>query len=449
MIHRRVVWGGLPLLLFGAIGGCRSKLTPPAPTPVPSALAIVEAGAPPTTLRQRPKTQAELPTTSEEIWLANLEGQIGELTRLTKESPSLVSNLQRLSATRHTRGRFRGDPDEIQRGIDDASTCITREPTNANCFLMRAEQEQSLHRFPKSRADIAEAKRLGGDATRIGDLETELDWNDGKYETAIAAIRAARRARPSSGAWLREAQLEHDLGDDDASDAAFEKAEDLVTDTAPFAVAHLDLQRGIQKVSRGQLEAACTFFREASSRMPSFVAANEHLAETLHWLGKDDEAIAIYEKVVKASDDPEFAHALAELYRGKGKEKEADARALADKAKRGYEQLLTKYPEAMYWHASEFYASIGEPKKALELLRKNLVLRPNSTSYVALARAELANEHGAEAKKAIDAALAMPVVSASLFWTAARVYRSTDAAKADAFAARAKKLNPRIDAADE
>jgi hypothetical protein len=66
---------------------------------------------------------------------------------------------------------------------------------------------------------------------------------------------------------------------------------------------------------------------------------------------------------------------------------------------------------------------------------------------VALARAELANGRTADAKTAIDKALAMPIRSASLFWTASRIYRSAgDVASADAFRDRAKRLNARIDA---
>lgn len=389
---------------------------------------------------------ASITTTSEEIYLSNLEGQIHELERLSKEAPSNTSLLPRLAAARYTLARFHNDPDELQAAIDVLDACLKAMPDDVMCLLARAEQEQSLHRFPQARADVEKAKKLGGDATRIADLEAELDFNDGKYERAIAAIRKARAERPSSPTWMREAQLEHDLGDDAKSDAAFDQAEKEISDTSPLPVAHLEMQRGIQNVARGKLEGAVAYFRRAVARMPSFVAANEHLAETLRWLGKKDEAIAIYENVVKLSNDPEFAHALAELYRAAGRE--ADAKPLEEKARAGYERLLAKFPEAMYWHGSEFFASVGDTKRSLELLRKNLVLRPNSTSYVALARAEHAAKNDGAARKAIDAALAMPIVSASLFWTAHEIYlRSADAAdkaKAPGFAERAKTLNPRI-----
>jgi tetratricopeptide (TPR) repeat protein len=404
-----------------------------------------------------PRSNADLPTTDEGIYLANLEGQIKELERLVKERPEITSNVQRLAAAIHTRGRFRNDPKEMASAIAILSDCIKKDQGNAICFLMRAEQEQSLHKFKEARSDLQRVRLIYDDSgaasgislTRVTDLETELDWNDGLYEKAIPAIRKARKERPSNATWLRDAQLRNDLGaSQDEIDQAFEAAEDEISDTAPLQVAHLNLQRGIQRVGRGDLEKACEFFREAERRMPTYVAAIEHLAETLHMMGgHDDEAITLYEKVVTLSSDPEFAHALGDLYVAHDRKKEGEE--LQAKAKTGYEALLKEFPEAMYWHASEFYMSTGDKKRALGLLEKNLTLRPNSTSYVALAKAQLANDQPKEAKSSIDKALAMPLKSATLFFTASKIEKqSGDTAAAETHLTQAKALNPRIEKDD-
>jgi hypothetical protein len=133
----------------------------------------------------------------------------------------------------------------------------------------------------------------------------------------------------------------------------------------------------------------------------------------------------------------DLLHALAELYALRGRA--TDARELDAKARTGYEALVQRYPDAMYWHASEFYSATGDKAKALDLLQKNATLLPNSTSFVALARAELASGRRTEARVSIDKALAMPLVSASLFHTASRVY---EGAAADQFLARATARNP-------
>lgn len=435
----------LASLFASGCDGCGGRERKPKPTTSGRTARHADGSAPAAKpLRLKPRSMEELPTTAADIYLLNLDGQIEELTRLMKESPPTPVHLRLSSSLHYTRGRFRGDLDEIQLAIDTTAQCVKLEPESPDGYVIRAEQEQSLHRFKEARADIDRAKELGVDAARVTDLETELAWNAGQYSVAIPAIRDARIKRPSTGSWMREAMLEHDLGNEANVDAAFEAAEDLIVDTNPLPVAHLDVQRGILKTQIGKLEEAIVFFREAIARVPTYVAANEHLAETLHQLGRDDEATKIYEGIVAISSDPEFMHALAALYAAHGQPDKA--RALDARATAGYDLLLKKYPEAMYWHASEFYLETGNPAKAVDLLRRNLELRPNSTSLTALARAELANKQASEAKVSIDKALAMPLKNAELFFTASKIYEATgDATAGASYLARAKALNPRVD----
>jgi tetratricopeptide (TPR) repeat protein len=434
------------LIVVLVLSGCHEdeKAPQPAASAAPSTAAQPVPPATPAPLRGKPRTQAELATTSAEIYLGNLDGQVDAMDKIVKRDPKSTAKLGMLSGAHYVRGKHRGDLDEIQQAIDITSSAIKLEPGSAPIYIARADQEQSLHRFPEARADIEKAKTLGATGEDVAAVVQELDWNDGKYDAAIAAIRAAS-TRKSLYTLAREAQLHHDLGEQDAADREFEEAEDLLRDTSPIPLAWINVQRGLHKMKTGKFEDAILFYREAVARIPSFVMANEHLAEALHLVGKDDEAIAIYEDVTKRSPDPEFMGALAALYREKGKAKEADA--LKAKATARYGELLAKYPQAMYWHASEFFMSEGaNPKKALELLTKNLALRPNSVSYVALARAQLANKDPKSAQASIDKALAMPIKSAELYWTAARVYASVgDPAKASDFSAKAKAFNPLIE----
>ena len=108
-------------------------------------------------LRGKPRTMEELPTTSADIFFGNLDGQVEEITRLSKGAPPAGLRLRLASGLHYTRGRFRGDLDEIQLGIDQLTKCIELEPETPDCVIMRAEQEQSLHRFPAARADVERA----------------------------------------------------------------------------------------------------------------------------------------------------------------------------------------------------------------------------------------------------------------------------------------------------
>ena len=373
-----------------------------------------------------------------------MQGMVPETARMWKLVPGDASRCRIASGERYGLGKFEGDLDAMQAGIDIATKCIALKPDDPGGYLGRAGEEQSLHRFAQARADLEKARTLKATADQITPIETELDWNDGKYAVAMPAILAALSQHASMMTVARVAQLDHDLGKMSDADRLFEQAEDLLPDANPVPLAWLYMQRGMHLVKIGKLEDAVTFFRAAIDRIPN-VAEREHLAEALHWLGQDDEAQGIYEDIVKTSRDPEFMGALAAIYRGRGRAKDADA--LRAKATARYAELAAQYPEAMYWHASEYFMGEGsDPKKALALLQKNLVLRPNSTSYVALARAQLATGDAAGARVSVEKAIAMPLVSAELYWTAARVYAAAgDAMRRDDFAAKAKALNPIIE----
>jgi tetratricopeptide (TPR) repeat protein len=397
--------------------------------------------------RNKPKTSRQLATTSEAIYLGNLEGDVEAYTARVKKHPDSAEDFASLSAALYTRGRFRGSSGEVADAVEQAGAAARLLPRDPKYLLLRAEEEQSLHRFAAARADLEKAKALNADPERVASIAMGLDWNEGRYDIAIPAIRKARLDHPSRTTWAREAALEHDLGRELEADLAYEKAEDRAEDPDPLVLAHLNVQRGVQKMETGHLPEAVAFFREAVARMPSYVAANEHLAEALVATGADSEATHLYETIVERSDDPEFAYALARRYAARGESDKANR--LTAQARSRYEEWLKTYPEAMYWHASEFFLAVGDVRQAVELLEKNVKLRPNSVSYTALARAQLADGRWQDAKVAIDRALAMPVVSALLFWTAARVYaRAGDSERAAEYRRRAERINARI-ASDE
>src|SRR5262245_16262931 len=51
--------------------------------------------------RHKPKSAKELPTTSADIWLENLDGTISELERLVAAKPEILQNVQKLAGAHH------------------------------------------------------------------------------------------------------------------------------------------------------------------------------------------------------------------------------------------------------------------------------------------------------------------------------------------------------------
>jgi tetratricopeptide (TPR) repeat protein len=374
------------------------------------ALGAISSDVPaaPRPLRMAPLGQDRRPTTAGTIFLGNLESQLGWVQKEVEREPDSVHAQRMLASLLATRGKYRGDIEQIQEALDAVDTCLEIEPNNADLWLERAGHAQALHRFAEARDDVEHAVALGARGRNVDDLVQELDWNDGNYVAAIASIRGARS---SFAALARVAQLEHDLGNMEAADRAFEAAEDRMADVSPLPLAWLYVERGRHELDRGETARAVAFLREAVARAPGYIPAEEHLAEALNGLGHTDEAIARYRNIVERSPDPEFMGALAALLREAGNTKEADR--LAARARAGYEELLRRWPEAMYWHAAEFFLGEGkDPKRALALLEKNIAVRPNGESWAALARAQRANGDERAARFSMDMARATPIAFA-------------------------------------
>jgi len=326
-------------------------------------------------------------TTGGWVAMRNLEADLLDAERRVLDEPGSARAELRRSNLVYMRARVTGDLDEMARAIALTDACVGRHPTSAEARLLRAVQLQTLHRFDDARADLRRARQLGADAQKIATLERELDWNAGVVGPAARAIRAEAASRPTSASLTRLARLEHDLGRYDAADALYARALSMIEGKDPIPVAMLEVQRGMNLSDAGRLAEAAEIFRNASARLPRYTAAREHLAETLHRLGRTDEATSLYEEITRTSTDPEFMGALASLYRERGRTREADA--LRARATARYDELLAKYPDAMAWHAAEYFAGEGgAPARALALLRRNAELRPNAESLEALARHE-------------------------------------------------------------
>jgi tetratricopeptide (TPR) repeat protein len=421
--------------------GCNSKTTGAEPTEAPARTPIVTAARPASDLLlDRPRTAVELPTTNAEVFVGNLHARLDAGRTAWKRSGSPLDALMLVGPVASS-GKLDGDLDRIREAVDIATLALKKSPNERALLLARADANAALHRFGAALTDAKRAHAISKSAESDAML-ADLAWNLGDYASAIAGIRSAAET-PSFSTLVRLAQLELELGNLDAADQAFARAETLVKDVSPVPVAWLNVQRGLSCLHTGRFEHAELFYREAVARMPRYPLAVEHLAEIEALLGKRDLAAARYRQVVAQTNNPELMGALAGVLDELGDA--AGARDLRSRAAKRYSALLRSHPEAMYWHAADFHLEQGDPERARSLLEKNARLRPNATSYAALANAELAAGKLEAAAKTIERALSSPVQRAEIFYTAARIRRAQGrTADARCLEADAKRLNPRI-----
>lgn len=360
-----------------------------------------------------------------DIYLNNMEGQIESFQFKDKKEANSYHTKNILSDLYFEKSAYSGNIQDNKLAIELATTAIQilessdefeKNDKLINLYIKRAYQQTSLHQFNQSETDLKKALSLGAKHSQVEAIQFDLEWNRGNYNKALKFAHEQLEKKRNRSNLIKMAGYNFQLGKFKLADQYFNEAKLLKGDKNyfnPVQRAWLDVQIGINYTMMAKSKNAETAFRSAVEQAPHFVMALEHLAEFLDENGKTDEAIQIYENIVKESDDPEFIGQLAKLYRKKNKLKEADQ--LAQKAKEKFNLLLIEFPEAMYWHAANFFLEEGRaPEVALDLLKKNIELRPNSSSYLALAKVQLQLNLKEQAKISITNVLKMPPISAEI-----------------------------------
>lgn len=350
----------------------------------------------------------------------------------------------RLTSVLFRRGQLRGNLADFEEAIRHATFLIDHS-ADAPMLKLRARARMSLHRFAEAEKDLARARTLA-DADRIETalLQADIDLSNGKYLEARDAYRKALETKKDPGVRVGLANLEYELGDGARADALFDEAAPGIPAGNKTWLGWYETQRGIRHLDSGELELAKARFAKALEHDPLSYLAKEHLAEVAGRLGNVEEARKLYGEVIAQTNAGEFLSALASIEKEAGRE--AEAKALVERAKKEFEKDLAKFPETTWQHMGEFLVEHGiELPRAVEMLKKNAAARPNVSSWIALAEAELAAGDANAAAKTIDKALATPVRTANLHWTAAEVYEAAGRKpEAATQRAAAEKLNPKI-----
>lgn len=350
----------------------------------------------------------------------------------------------RLVSVLFRRGQLRGNLADFQEAIRHATVLIDQAP-DASILKLRARAHMSLHHFAAAEADIARASKYAGtDPVETSLLQVDIDLSNGKYLAARDAYVKALEAKKDPGVMIALANLEYELGDSAKADALFDEAAPLIPPANKTWLAWYETQRGIRHLDSGELDLAKARFSKALEHDPRSYLAREHMAEVAGRLGNVEDARKRYEEVIAQTGAGEFLSALASIEKEAGRD--AEAKALIDRAKAKFEEDLAKFPEATWQHMGDFLVEHRiELDRARDMLKKNADARPNVSSWLALAEAELAAGDAKAAAKTIDKALATPVRTANLHWTAAEVYEAAGR-KPEAAEQRkaAEKLNPKI-----
>ncbi|TXS89884.1 hypothetical protein FV139_19350 [Parahaliea maris] len=217
------------------------------------------------------------------------------------------------------------------------------------------------------------------------DLLIDIDYYRGDYQRAITQAVNLLEERNLPADYIRLARLRQGTGSSREADALLEAAEQRYHNDNPHQIAWFRLQRGILALERGEHERARALFRRADAALPGWWLVEEHLAEVSLLLGDTATAVALYDKVIADTGNPQFIAARAEIDRSRGRESEAQ-QAL-EQARVMLNERLQQHPAAFTGHAVDFFLTYGPPSQALNLARADYQQRPYGNAATHLATA--------------------------------------------------------------
>jgi tetratricopeptide (TPR) repeat protein len=344
----------------------------PRATALPSSSTVAEA------VVATPKS-GERKTTSSEIALANLSGQISSYQQRVQRIPNDISSREKLVGLLLARTQYLGTYDDFDSAFQIVDDALERELAPARTALLHARVLSSVHRFKSASAELDRAESLGSGATQP--LRETIALATGQDFAAITKTRSELANELPSYASLTKLAASLTKSERfEESDAAYQEALERYRDVSPFPHAWVAFQRGMIWGELADDSArAYEQYQIAVARLPQYIVGNVHLSEIEVELGNAEAAIARLERIVDTTADPEPASRLAEYLSDADPERAARYKKQAHV---GYQKLLTRYPLAFADHATEFYLGAGDdPNRALDLALLNLGNRKTQRAY--------------------------------------------------------------------
>lgn len=375
------------VLLSGCSGlDSRSTATAPEPATLPSA-APLEGWWPISQQRYR--------TTAGTLYLGNLDARIAALQPAAERGQT--SAKLRLAAALYHRFKLGARLDDFERALALVESITDNGSQQPEVRLLHAVMLNGMHRFAEAAALLQQTS--AGDPAARRQLEADLRTAWGDY--AALADDFAHSSEPIADFYqlAHRADLRLLLGDLNGALQLYRAAQSLYRDVNPVPLAWLHTQVGIAYLRVGRIDDARRFFAAAVERLPGYILAEEHLAETEFLQGDLSAARQRYLRVIEQTNDPQFIAALAALEQAAGNQGRADA--LWQRAETGWQQRLASHPQAFAQHAAEYFLERGQPVRALEWAESNLRGRHDIGSWILLARSADAAGHSRRACAAL------------------------------------------------
>jgi tetratricopeptide (TPR) repeat protein len=362
----------------------------------------------------------------------------------TLGKPSDTEQITRRTYRLYQRAALTSRLDEFavaEAALEDAMAKVGPWP---DLCLMKANLDMKFHRLASAKESLAMAPGLAQSFPgRV--VHADIDLQEGRYRQAREACESLIAEDRTWDNIARLAYWESKFGDMAEAERIYHEAEDELTAKEMRGYAWVELQLGLIDLRAGHYQAAAEHYQRAGSAYSGYWLVDDHMAELLGTEGKFDEAVGLYERVLKETPRPELQQAFGELYVAMGEQNEADV--WFDRALAGFLQASENGGVHYYHHLVDFYSDVREDgPKAVEWATRDYELRPHYGTEGALGWALYTDGKIRKAEKMIDLALASGVRDGHLFAKAATVKAAAGRmAESDKLTRMAFAMNPHHD----
>jgi tetratricopeptide (TPR) repeat protein len=373
--------------------------------------------------------------------LERIDEGIAELEGNALQLPIDRVKITKLAYLQYQRASLTGDLDALAVADTTLDHAIEHLGPDGDLYFLKANIHFKLHRLADVQEDLqASTDLLQSPPGRA--LKADLDFQQGRYEAARSAYEALIEDERTWDALARLAYFNFKMGDFDGADRLYDEAVDELTAKEMRHYSWVELQRGVVDLSRGNYEKAREHYERAERAYSGHWMVQEHMAELVGAEGNNDEAEALYQRVIKRVPRPDFQQALGELYISMGKSEEAN-----DYLKRAESAFLESAQRGdvhYYHHLADLYADVFENgAEAVKWAQKDLELRRNFSTLAAMAWALYRAGEFSTALELMNESLASGAKDARLFRAAGMIHKATGSnGKADSYLQMAAAINP-------
>jgi tetratricopeptide (TPR) repeat protein len=346
--------------------------------------------------------------------LSPVAQNISEARKTIGDKPTEYTGYNLLATALVRRALETSDVSSYAQAEDAVKRSLEIAPNNFETEKIRVSILLGEHEYPSALEAAKTLNKRVPDDVMVYGLLTDADVELGNYSDAENAAQWMLNLRPGNlPALTRAARLRELFGDTEGAYELMELAYQSTSPTETGERASILTQMGHLRLASGSTDAAEKLFQQALAALPSYPSALGNLAQVRITQKRYAEAVVLLQQRYQGATQAEYLYDLAETLQLAGRDTEA-RKAFADFETKSLAESVRKdnsNRELVFYYADHAH----QPAKALEVAKQEYAWRHDVYTLDAYAWALHVNGQDAEARKQIEAALAVGIRDSTIF----------------------------------